>query len=37
MFSELSASFKINSRVRQGGVLSPALFALYVDDILLKL
>ncbi len=32
-----SSCFRLKSGVRQGGVLSPVLFAIYVDDILLKL
>jgi hypothetical protein len=35
--SELSSSFKLNAGVRQGGVLSPVLFALYVNDLLFNL
>jgi hypothetical protein len=33
----LSSVVKINSGVRQGGVLSPFLFAVFVDDVLVKL
>jgi hypothetical protein len=32
-----SKDFKITSGIRQGGILSPNLFALYVEDILAKL
>ena len=32
-----SRSFNVRSGVRQGGVLSPHLFAVYVDDLILKL
>ena len=32
-----SSWFKLNAGVRQGGVLSPSLFAVYVDDLLKKL
>jgi hypothetical protein len=35
--SSLSNFVKLNAGVRQGGVLSPALFAVYVNDILLLL
>ena len=31
--NELSESFQVNSRVRQGGVLSPHLFAVYLDNL----
>jgi hypothetical protein len=34
---EISSCFKIGSGVRQGGVLSPQLFAVYINDILTKL
>ncbi len=33
----LSEPFRLLAGVRQGGVLSPALFAVYVDDLLIKL
>lgn len=33
----LSTCYKISSGVRQGGVLSPVLFNLYVDDVLIEL
>ena len=32
-----SESFRVPSGVRQGGVLSPHLFAIYMDDLILKL
>ena len=35
--SVLSEPFRLLARVRQGGVLSPALFTVYVDDLLVKL
>jgi len=35
--NDISALFKLSSGVRQGGILSPAFFALYVNDVLLKL
>ena len=33
----LSHTFKITADVREGGILSPVLFLVYVNDILLKL
>ena len=33
----LSSSFQVNLGVRQGGAMSPVLFAIYVDDVLVKL
>ena len=33
----LSSPFSVSNGVRQGGVLSPYLFALYIDDLLFKL
>ena len=33
----VSRTFKVTSGVRQGGILSPRLFTLYVDDLLLAL
>ena len=33
----LSNSVKLNAGVRQGGILSPYLFAVYVDNVLIKL
>ena len=35
--SALSEPFRLLAGVRQGGVLSPALFTVYVDDLLIKL
>ena len=32
-----SAPFSVSNGVRQGGVLSPILFTLYLDDLLVKL
>ena len=32
-----SESFRVHSGVRQSGVLSPHLFAVYMDDLILKL
>ena len=34
---KISTFFSLTSGVRQGGILSPALFAVYVDDVLNKL
>lgn len=33
----LSSSFRISGGVRQGGLLSPALFAVYIDDLVVRL
>ena len=33
----LSRSFKVTSGVRQGGILSPRIFVVYVDDLLIRL
>ena len=33
----LSSPFSVSNGVRQGGVLSPYLFALYIDDLSVKL
>ena len=33
----MSASFHISCGVRQGGVLSPVLFSVYVDELIVKL
>ena len=33
----LSESFKVSRGVRQGGILSPILFTLYLDDLLIEL
>ena len=33
----ISNFFSLTSGVRQGGILSPALFSVYVDDVLKKL
>ena len=35
--SQRSSSFNVSNRVRQGGVLSPVLFTIYVDVLLLEL
>jgi exonuclease III len=35
--NELSSSFQVNLGIRQGGAMSPVLFAIYVDDVLVKL
>jgi len=35
--NNFSCMFKLTAGVRQGGVLSPLLFAIFVDDILVKL
>ena len=35
--SERSATFRISNGTRQGSVLSPALFAVYLDDLILEL
>ena len=35
--SALSEPFRLLAGVRQGGVLSPALFTVYVDDLLVQL
>ncbi len=32
--ADLSASFNVSNGVRQGGVLSPILFTVYVDELL---
>ena len=32
-----SGYYKMSQGIRQGGILSPALFAVFVDDILVKL
>ena len=34
---KISTFFSLTSEVRQGGILSPALFTVYVDDVLNKL
>jgi len=33
----MSASFHISCGVRQGGVISPVLFSVYVDELIVKL
>ena len=35
--SELFDSFAVSNEVRQGGVLFPVLFTLYIDDLLMNL
>ena len=35
--SSFSASFSVSNSVRQGGVLSPILFFMYIDDLLVDL
>ncbi len=35
--ADLSASFNVTNGVRQGGVLSPILFTVYVDELLQRL
>ena len=35
--SNTSTSFKVSNGVKQGGVISPSLFCLYIDDLLQKL
>ena len=34
---QTSESFGVSNGVRQGGVLSPVLFAIYVDNLMLEL
>ena len=36
-YNEISRTFQVFAGVRQGGILSPILFLIYVDDLLLKL
>ena len=37
LFIFLSYSFSISNSVKQGGVLSPVLFTIYIDKLLLEL